>query len=68
VRRYDIIDVLERVLTKGVIIGTQERLSEADEGVVWVPVTIAAVNVLRVEVRLSWRYLASGADEETRKK
>ena len=61
--RRDLIDVFERVLTRGIILEVQERVAEVKD-VVWVHVTIAGVDVFKVEAGLSWKYLVGGADEE----
>lgn len=59
--------MLERVLTKGVILQPHESAVEAEEGVVWVHVTIAGVDVFNVEAGLSWRYLVGAADDDKKK-
>lgn len=68
VRRGDVVDVLERVLTKGVGFDIEEGTvgpSEAGGGAAaWFRVSIAGVDVFKVEASLSWRYLLETEEEE----
>jgi hypothetical protein len=67
-RRGDVVDVLERVLTKGVVFDIEEGTvgaSEAGGGAAaWFRVSIAGVDVFKVEASLSWRYLLETEEEE----
>ena len=60
-RHGDLIDIFERVLREDGVFKIAEAL-EADGGdSVWLRVTIAGVDVLKVRAGISWRRLLEGA-------
>jgi hypothetical protein len=66
-RRGDVTDALERVLTKGVVFEIEEGAvagSEAGGAGAWFRVSIAGVDVFKIEAGVSWRSWLEAEDEE----
>lgn len=60
-------DVLERVLTRGVLFDVDKSPATAEEArdaVVWFRVSIAGVDVFRIEAGLSWQSWREAEDNE----
>lgn len=65
--RYDFIDVLERVLAKGVMFEIEDDVeaSATDrETSAWFRISIAGVNVFKVGAGVSWRCFLEAEEEE----
>jgi hypothetical protein len=64
----EFVDVLERVLTKGVVFDIEEGANEGSEKgggtTVWLRVSIGGIDVLKVETALSWQCLSESGEQE----
>jgi hypothetical protein len=62
------IDVFERVLTKGVVLesdeGAAEASKEAGGAAAWLRVSLAGVDVVKVETGLAWQWLSAVEEKE----
>jgi hypothetical protein len=60
-RQAEFVDILERILAKGIVIETEVSAGEGSEkrgdAPAWHRVSIGGVDVLRVEATSAWRYL-----------
>lgn len=66
----DVIDVLERVLTKGVVCeiegGVESPAADRDalDSSTWFRISIAGVDVFKIGAGMSWRYLLEAEEEK----
>jgi hypothetical protein len=63
---YDVIDVLERVLSKGVVFEAGEGVLRVTGGptLSWYRVAIAGIDVLSAGPSVSWQYLIEAAETQ----